>query len=86
MSKIAMVRARLEPSLKNETERLLHQLGLTASQAITLFYRQITLRKGLPFDVVMPNAKTRATFKATDAGKGVVRAKGSKDLFRKLGV
>ncbi len=37
MSKIAMVRARLEPSLKNETEKLLHQMGLTASQAINAF-------------------------------------------------
>jgi DNA-damage-inducible protein J len=86
MSKAAMVRARLEPALKIETEGLLRQLGLTASQAITLFYRQITLHKGLPFEVVLPNAKTRKTFAATDAGKGVVRAKNAGDLFRKLGV
>ena len=86
MSKAAMVRARIEPALKIQTEDLLQRLGLTASQAITLFYRQITLRKGLPFDVALPNARTRKVFAATDAGKGLVRAKNAKDLFAKLGV
>ena len=86
MPKNAMVRARIEPALKLETENLLQRLGLTASQAITLFYRQVTLRKGLPFDVALPNAKTRKTFKDTDEGKGVVRAKDAADMFRKLGI
>lgn len=86
MSKAAMVRARIEPALKTQTEELLQRLGLTASQAITLFYRQITLRKGLPFDVVIPNARTRKVLAATDAGKGLVRAKNTKDLFAKLGI
>lgn len=86
MSKAAMVRARMEPALKTQTEDLLQKLGLTASQAITLFYKQITLRKGLPFEVSLPNARTRKVLAATDAGKGLVRTKNAKDLFAKLGV
>ena len=86
MAKEATVRARLEPHLKSETERLLHQLGLTASQAISIFYRQILLRRGLPFDVAIPNAKTRSVFKSTDSGRHLVRAKNAGDMFRKLGV
>jgi len=84
MSKAATVRARLEPHLKDEAEGLLHELGMTATQAISIFYRQILLRRGLPFDVALPNAKTRATFKATDAGRGVVKAKGAEDMFKRL--
>jgi len=86
MAKEATVRARLEPHLKADTEKLLHQLGLTASQAISIFYSQILLRRGLPFDVVIPNAKTRGVFKATDSGRRLVKAKNAEDMFRKLGI
>jgi len=86
MPKEATVRARLEPHLKTETERLLHQLGLTASQAITLFYRQVLLRRGIPFEVALPNKKTRAVLKATDAGRHLTRSKNAEEMFRKLGI
>jgi DNA-damage-inducible protein J len=86
MAKEATVRARLEPRLKSETESLLHDLGLTASQAITLYYRQILLRRGIPFDVALPNAKTRSVFKSTDSGRKLVRAKNAEDMFNRLGI
>jgi DNA-damage-inducible protein J len=59
MSKTALITARVDPSLKQATETILQQLGLTPSQAITMFYRQINLRRGLPFEVNLPNAETR---------------------------
>ena len=86
MSKTATVRARIEPRLKNEAEHVLEDLGLSATQAINLFYRQVTLRKGLPFDVVIPNAVTRRTFERTDAGRDLVICKDADDMFRKLGI
>ena len=86
MSKTATVRARIEPRLKEEVEHVLEDLGLTATQAINLFYRQVTLRKGLPFDVVIPNATTRRTFESTDAGKDLVVCKDVSDMFRRLGI
>jgi DNA-damage-inducible protein J len=84
MSKSAMVRARVEPKLKHDVESLFEQLGLSATQAITLFYRQVALRGGLPFDVVVPNATTRKTFDDTDRGKHLVLCKDADDMFRKL--
>jgi DNA-damage-inducible protein J len=86
MSKTATVRARIEPRLKKEAEHVLEDLGLSATQAINLFYRQVTLRKGLPFDVVIPNAATKRTLERTDAGKDLVVCKDVDDMFRKLGV
>ena len=59
MAKTETVRARIEPELKAEAEIVLDTLGLSATDAITLFYKQLTLRKGLPFDVKIPNAETR---------------------------
>jgi DNA-damage-inducible protein J len=84
MSKAAIIRARIEPRLKSETEDILRQLGLSTTEAITLFYHQVRLNRGLPFEVRLPNKTTRKTFADTDAGKNLVRAKDAADLFRKL--
>lgn len=58
-----MVRARIEPSLKEEAEVILKALGLSPTDAVTLLYKQITLQNGLPFDVKIPNAVTIAAMK-----------------------
>ena len=63
-----MVRARLEPELKKHTEAIFQELGLSVTQAITLFYKQVEARNGLPFNVVIPSKETSATFESTDAG------------------
>lgn len=54
MARSAMIRARVEPDLKHRAETTLEQLGLNATSAITLFYRQIVHRRGLPFEVRLP--------------------------------
>ncbi len=59
MAKTAMIRARLEPELKRDAETVFSMLGLSPTEAITLFYKQVTLHHGLPFEVKIPNAETR---------------------------
>ena len=59
MTKTETVRARVEPALKKEAESVLKDLGLSPAEAIRLFYKQVTLRHGLPFAVEIPNAETR---------------------------
>ena len=49
-----MIRARVEPRLKKEAEEVLAELGLRPSEAVSVYYRQIVLRRGIPFDVVVP--------------------------------
>jgi DNA-damage-inducible protein J len=82
--KTGTVHARIEPTLKNEAEELFHELGLSVTQAITLFYKQVQMRKGLPFDVVIPNETTYRTFEDTDAGRNLLVCKDADDMFRKL--
>ena len=86
MAKTAIVRARIEPMLKDKAERILHNLGLSTTQAIILFYRQVELYKGLPFKVVIPNETTRKTFEDTDADRNLVMCKDTDDMFKKLGI
>ena len=54
MAKSANLYARIEPDLKEQAERILTALGIPASNAITMFYKQIILQNGLPFDVKLP--------------------------------
>jgi DNA-damage-inducible protein J len=86
MPKTSTVHARIEPDLKNETEELFHKLGLSVTQAITLFYKQVQMRKGLPFDVIIPNEATRRTFEDTDADRNLIVCEDADDMFNKLGV
>ena len=86
MSKSAMIRARLEPNLKEHAEQIFESLGISATQAITMFYKQVEIRKGLPFKVAIPNRTTEKTFKATDAEDDLVICKDAQDMFSKLGI
>lgn len=86
MSKDAIVRARIEPELKNRVEEIFHRLGLNTTQAITIFYRQVEIRGGLPFDVTIPSETTRKTFRATDEGRDLIVCADADDMFEKLGI
>lgn len=59
MSKDAVISARIDPDIKHNAEQVFKELGLTSSQAITLFYKQVDLQKGLPFEVRIPNKTTQ---------------------------
>ncbi|MBI4519735.1 MAG: type II toxin-antitoxin system RelB/DinJ family antitoxin [Gemmatimonadetes bacterium] len=84
MSKSAMIRARVEPRLKEQAEATLDELGLSPTTAITLFYRQIVQHRGLPFELRIPNAATRRAMLDARTGCGVVRAESVDELFAKL--
>ncbi len=71
MAKTEMIRARVEPELKREAEELFLGLGLSATEAITLFYRQVTLHRGLPFSVRMPNVETIEALRQARDGDGL---------------
>ena len=86
MTKSAMIRARVDPTLKQEAENILEALGLSATQAITLFYQQVKWVRGLPFEVRVPNDVTLRTFEETDAGENLVRCENAQELFAKLGI
>lgn len=57
MAKSANLYVRIEPDLKEQAESILAALGIPASNAITMFYKQIILQKGLPFEVKLPSAR-----------------------------
>jgi DNA-damage-inducible protein J len=56
-TKSANLYARIEPDVKEQAESILSALGIPASNAINMFYKQIILQRGLPFEVKIPSAK-----------------------------
>lgn len=54
MAKTANLYARIEPEVKEQAEGILEALGISASNAITMFYKQIIMQRGLPFEVKLP--------------------------------
>ena len=55
MANTTTVHARMDTALKENVEVILAQLGLTSSDAIKLFYKQIELNGGLPFELKVPD-------------------------------
>ena len=86
MNKTDTVSIRMEPVLKDGSEKILKELGLTASQAITLFYKQVLLQKGLPFKVMLPNATTQKAIEDATLGRDLATYDTADELFKDLGI
>lgn len=84
--KTSVIHTRIDSSLKADAESILEKIGLTPSEAVRLFYRQIELNQGIPFDVKIPNKLTVKTLEKSDLGEDVHSAKDADDLFDQLGI
>ena len=85
MAKTETIRARVEPVLKQGAEGILKKLGLSSTEAITLFYRQVVLRRGLPFNVELPNKETAETLRKARQGKELHSYNNPEEFFKKIG-
>ena len=72
--------------MKAEAEGILAEIGLSSSDAIRMFYKQVTLRKGLPFEARIPNATTRKALRDAEAGRGMTDYASVDEMFKDLGI
>lgn len=61
MAKTTTISVRMDSVLKSEAEKILSSLGLTPSQAINVFYKQITFQNGIPFSIKIPRNRLNET-------------------------
>ena len=59
-TKTLMIHARIDPKLKKSAESIFFEIGISTTEAIRLFLKQVELHKGLPFPVSIPNEQTIA--------------------------
>lgn len=83
MSKTAYVRARIEPELKSEAEAIFSEFGVTATQVITMLYKQVLRNHEIPLDLSLPNKETAKAIEEARKGEGLVAYKNIDDLFDK---
>ena len=79
--KTAAVHSRIQPEIKEKAEGILQRLGLSPTEAIRMFYTQIALRNGLPFDVAIPNDQTIKALEDSRSGRNLERFDSTEKLF-----
>lgn len=79
-TKSANLYARIEPEVKEQAESILATLGIPASNAINMFYKQIILNRGLPFDVKIPTTRPVNVAEMTEAELNTELEKGYADM------
>lgn len=72
--KTETIRARVTPQLKQDAEEVLEAIGMSTTEAITVFLKQVIMRKGLPFDVRIPNRTTRKVLQEIQEGRGLIKS------------
>lgn len=79
-AKSANLYARIEPDVKEQAESILSALGIPASNAINMFYKQIILNRGLPFEVKIPMAGQTDVSELSEADLNAELEKGYADM------
>lgn len=80
MARTSSIYARVEPELKEQAEIVLDQLGITMSNAISMFLRQVVLQQGIPFDMKIPQSQPLAYGSLTKEQFNTEINKGIKDI------
>lgn len=81
MNQSATVHARIDAATKAATEKVLDALGMTPTEAIRLFYRQIAIRKSFPLELHVPNKLTASVLAKSDKNEEIETFESSAELY-----
>ena len=85
-TKTANLYARIEPETKVCAESILESLGIPVSTAINMFYKQIILNNGMPFEVKLPKNKNIDISKMTESQFNSEMEKAYQEMQDKKGI
>jgi DNA-damage-inducible protein J len=80
------VKAKMESGLKHDVEEILSEIGINHSEAIRIFYKQILIHRGIPFELKLriPNKETIKAMKDAKSGIDLIECADAEDVLRKL--
>ena len=84
MAKTATIQTRVDPEIKNNAQMILKKLNISMSEAISMYLSQITLHRGIPFEIKIPNEVTAKTLKDAENGKNIHKVDSVDELFQEL--
>ena len=83
-AKTRMIHARIDPQLQKSAARVFSRIGISTTEAIRLFLKQVVLHKGVPFPIAIPNAQTVAAMREANDPAALKRYRTFRDLRDKL--
>ena len=86
MSKSAVIRARIEPELKEEAKSIFEKIGLALSSTVSFFSPKAHTRLASQVEGNIPNRKTRRVLRDSQRGKNLVRFENEEEFFKDLGI
>ena len=84
MPKTAIIQTRVDPTLKQNVQIILNKLNISMSEAISMYLSQITLHRGIPFEIKIPNEVTAKTITDSENGKSLHQVDSVDELFEEL--
>ncbi|RMG81529.1 MAG: type II toxin-antitoxin system RelB/DinJ family antitoxin [Bacteroidetes bacterium] len=84
MRKTAVIQTRIDPKVKTEAQKILSKLNISMSEAISLFLTQVSLHKGIPFEIKIPNKLTEETLLKSEKGEELHKVSDTEALFEEL--
>jgi DNA-damage-inducible protein J len=80
----AVVRARIDENIKREAEAVLDKIGITVSDLLRMTVTRVAAEQAVPFDLKVPNAKTRAAMEEARTIMKRGRGRSIEDALREL--
>ena len=84
MPRTATIQARIDPEVKAKAQEILTSLNISMSEAISMYLTQVTLHKGIPFDIKIPNELTAETIRKSETGIELHKVNSVDELFKEL--
>ena len=84
MAKTAIIQTRIDPEVKTQAQNVLNKLNLSMSEAISIFLTQVSLNRGIPFDIKIPNTLTADTLSKSEKGEELHEVNSVDQLFQEL--
>ena len=83
-AKTTTVTVRMDPKVKSKALKVLDKLGITTSQAVSMYFTQISEEQGLPFRPHIPNAETLQAMHDLQDRRNIKTFDTPEDLFKDL--
>ncbi len=84
MGKTATIQTRVDPAVKRNAQIILNKLNISMSEAISMYLSQITLHRGIPFEIKIPNEITAKTLTDSEKGNNLHKVDSVDELFEEL--
>ena len=84
MPRTSTIQARIDPEIKAKAQEILNKLHISMSEAISLYLTQVTLQKGIPFELKIPNDLTAETISKSEKGEDLHKVNSVNELFKEL--